>query len=129
MKDQDFQRILDALDGYWGVILKGNALKAWRHALGAFTADAALEALHRYAIAGHPFPPKPGQLASLIDTPRETEADRCRRQMREYRAQMGTNRNCTRRDFDWYWTTYWSLHLPESAYPFSPLPTDRKKAA
>lgn len=74
MNDQDFPRILAAVDGYWpNATFKTNAQKAWSHLLRPFTVEAILEALSDYAAEGHPFPPVAGQLAARIKPPTKRE--------------------------------------------------------
>lgn len=114
MTDQDFQRTLAAASGYWpNTNLTENARKAWRHLLGHLPVDAVLNSLSDYAIEGHPFPPVAGQLRARLEPPqprRESEADRCRRQRAKAAADVKAGR-MSRKLFDQYDETYWSLHL------------------
>lgn len=137
MNDQEFSRLLDAVDGYWPhAPLKPNARKAWRHLLGKFPIGQTLDAIAAYAAEGQPYPPVAGQLAARVsppkaDTTHESEPDRCKRQMAQYLELMnGPNgSNTTRDSFDFYWGSYWSHHLPESAYPFKAIDTPNQANA
>lgn len=114
MNDQDFPRILAAVDGYWpNAAFKSNAQKAWKHLLRPFAADAILDALSDYASEGHPFPPVAGQLAARISPPsargtgeRETELERARRQ-RAYAVELVKVGKMPQADFDFYEADYW----------------------
>mgnify|MGYP001564263138 CR=1 FL=1 len=138
MKDQDFTRIRNAVSGYWpAYTFTPQAIKAWRQQLSPFPVEEILDALADYSAGGNLYPPIAGQLAAQISPPSnrhtktETEPDRCKRQMSEYLELMnGPNgSNTSRTDFDWYWRTYWSRHLPESAYPFAIDTPNQSQAA
>lgn len=113
MTDQDFTRILNAVDGYWPTAnLKDNARKAWRHQLAPFAVDEVLEALSDYAAEGHPFPPMAGQLAARISPPQkrgntESEIERVRRQRAEA-TQLVKAGKMSQADFDFYAEDYWN---------------------
>lgn len=117
MTDQDFTRILNAVDGYWERhTLKPNAVKAWRQQLAPFAVDQVLEALSDYAAEGHPFPPMAGQLAARISPPQkrgntETEIERVRRQ-KTYAIECVKRGTMSQADFDFYDQDYW---LPTEA--------------
>jgi len=129
LKDQDFTRIRNAVSGYWpAYTFTPQAIKAWRQQLSPFPIEAILDALTSYSGSGNLYPPIAGQLAARISPPTkatktESEPERCKRQMGVYRSMMGRplGGNYTRNDFDWHWQTYWSKHLPESAYPFTQI--------
>lgn len=120
------QRIFNRAEGFWPRSpLTAQARKAWSHLLAQLPADRVLDALDEYAAEGHPHPPMAGQLVARtkpdIDPSTESEADRCRRQIREMRAYRRHYRNglCGDDTFEFYWRSYWSKHLPESENPLT----------
>lgn len=122
------QRILNRTEGYWpNSPLTAQAKKAWAHLLTQLPADRVLDALDEYAAEGHTRPPVAGQLVARtkpdLEPQAESEAARCRRQIQSALGALKNNSNFHREDFDWYWTTYWSKHLPEAAYPLTNPPT------
>ena len=114
MTDQDFTRILAAVDGYWpGAQFNDNARKAWRQQLAPHTVDQILKALADYSAEGHPRPPFAGQLAARISPPSkarrgdgESELARATRQ-RNYAAELVKTKKMSKADFDFYDKDFW----------------------
>lgn len=108
-------RILNRCSGFWpNAQLTREAVKAWEHLLARFDPQHVLDALDDYAAEGHPRPPVAGQLCARIKPssdarPRETEAQRCRRQRADAERKIKAGK-MARADFDHYEQTYWSLH-------------------
>jgi hypothetical protein len=120
-------RILNRVAGYWpGYRMTPQAIKAWERSLDGLDPESILTALDECSDENMATPPRAGQLRARIvptlnrHTKTESEPDRCKRQLSQYLELMNGpfGGNCSREGFDFYWDSYWSKHLPESAYPF-----------
>jgi hypothetical protein len=122
-------RILNRVAGYWpGYRMTPQAIQAWTHKLDGLSTQQILDALDAFCDEDAKTPPRAGELRKRVvgDTQKssgESEPDRCKRQLGQYLELMNGphGSNTSRTDFDWYWDSYWSKHLPESAYPFTQI--------